>query len=611
MPGLFGIVGPQSQEELQALAQAMAQTLRHEDWYQVDLYVEDGLALGRVHLGFLNPQPQPAWNEDRSLCIVMEGEVYDYEHEKRWLIERGHRFHLNNDPEYVLHLYEEYGEDFAGRLNGAFVAAIWDTMRRWLLIVNDRFGLQSLCYTWQDNRLLFAGRAIAFLNDPGFTPRLDLTGMVQYLSFEHLLGDQTLLEGVRLLPPASLLIWREGQPSLRSYWEFQYPAQCPYRGKAELIEEWEHYFRQAIERQLRGEDTVGVLLSGGMDSRAVLAGIGRRSFPVHTFTFGILGCDDDRLAREVAAVSGAHHHFFELRPDYLLQVVEEGVRLTDGMKSCVHMHVLAPLPQVAQHVRVLFTGSLGDSLMGTHLTRDMLAIHDRALLAKVLFQRYNSAFRESELANLFTDTLYPQVQGEAFDSFREALLKSRSNLSANVREHYSIRQNDRRWILEGQRLLRSQTVVRTPFYDTDLVDFMLTVPPGWRLEGYLYKQAFAKAFPTLAKVPLESTGLPLTTSIREVYIRADRQFRWWLRAKGIKCISVPERQPYADYNGWMRTVLRPWVEETLLSKRSLERGYFDPEYVRNLVAEHMNGANHARKLGVLLSLELWHHLFLD
>ncbi len=611
MPGLLGIVEPQNREGLRGFAQAMAQTLRHEDRYQVDLYVEDRLAIGRVHLGLVNPEPQPIWNKEHSLCIVMEGEIYDYEDEKRRLIERGHRFHHHNDPEYVLHLYKEYGEDFVERLNGAFVIAIWDKTQRRLLIANDRFGLQSLCYVRLGSGLLFAERAIAFLDYPEFTPQPDLVGMAQYLTFEHPLGDRTLLDGVKLLPPASLLTWHDGHLALRTYWEFQYPDQCPHRSEAELIEAWAHYFRQAVERQIRGKDAIGVMLSGGMDSRAVLAAIGRRSSPVHTFTFGIPGSDDDHLAREVARIGGARHHFFELRPDYLLHVAEEGVRLTDGMKSCIHMHALAPLRQVVNHAQVLYTGSLGDSLMGTHLTRDMLTIHDRDALAEELFRRYSRAFRETELAALLTDTLYTQIQGEAFKSFRGMLGQSQARLSANIREHYSIRQDDRRRILEGQRQLRSQAVVRTPFYDNDLVDFMLTVPPGWRLEGYLYKRAFAKAFPELAKVPLESTGLPLTASMREVYIRANRQLCWWLRNKGVKWIPAPQEKPYADYNGWMRTILRPWVEETLLSRPALERGYFNPDYVRTLVAEHMAGANHARKLGVLLSLELWHRSFLD
>jgi len=137
------------------------------------------------------------------------------------------------------------------------------------------------------------------------------------------------------------------------------------------------------------------------------------------------------------------------------------------------------------------------------------------------------------------------------------------------------------------------------------------VPPGFRLDRQLIIRALGKAFSSVAKVPSDRTGRPLVTCFRDLRIQAGNQLRWRLRAAGLKWIPERDYRPYADYDGWMRTVLRPWVEETLLNKRTLERGYFNPEYIHDLVAEHMAGANHARKLGVLLTLELWQRLFID
>ena len=267
---------------------------------------------------------------------------------------------------------------------------------------------------------------------------------------------------------------------------------------------------------------------------------------------------------------------------------------------------------MARHVRFLFTGSLGDSLISGKFGRDLLTIYDETTLAQKLFHKRKRVFSEAEQADLFSDEFRHQVQqGHIFDVYRRSLGRVKAPMATSKRLYHSIRQANRRWILEGQRLLRSQVEVRLPFYDNDLVDFMLTVPPGWLLEGYLYNQAINQASPTLAKIPYDATGLPLVPCMRDVAIRADRQLRWRLREIGLKWVPEIERKPYTDYNGWMRTALRPWVQETLLSPRALERGYFKPEQVRNVVAEHMAGTDHARKLGVLLTFELWHKLFLD
>jgi len=611
MPGLVGFVGEVPPAEAEQRLREMARRLMARETDRIDLYLERGIGLGRVALGTVAREPQPIWNEDRSLCVVMEGEVYDYADEKRRLVEKGHRFRTESDAEYLLHLYEEYGEDFALRLNGPFVAAIWSPGERRLLVVNDRWGLQPLFYAQVDGRLLIASGARAILADPAYAPRVDLNGLAEFLTFEHVLEDRTLFEGIRLLPPASVLAFGEGRLAIRPYWEFQFVEEYEDRSEGWYVEGLIHHLRQAVRRCRRGDGPEGVLLSGGMDSRAVLAAMDGARGNVHTFTFGTPGCDDVRLAREVAARVGTHHHFVPLRPEDLPRMVEEGVWLSDGLKSAVHMHVLAALPEAARWVRVVYTGSLGDSIMGQHLCRMLMDIHPEDVLLRMLFRHYATAFSEEEAARLLAPAVYRQVRGVPFETFRCALQASHATLSANRREQYSIRQNERRWILEGQRLLRSQLVVRTPFYDVDLVDFMVRVPPGLRLEGYLYRQAFAVAFPDLAKVPLEKTGEPLVPCMRGVLIRLRQQLRWWLHTTGLRFISPPRRCHYADYNGWMRTVLRPWVEEVLLSDRSLDRGLFNPEAVRDLVEEHMSGVDHARKLGVLLTFELWCRQFLD
>lgn len=613
MPGLVGFVGEPADSKSEALLANMAQALKHEDWYRVELYQEEGLGLGRVSLGLSNPEPQPIWNEDETLCLVMEGEIYDYEDLKQRLIANGHRFQVNNDAEFVLHLFEELGEEFASYLNGAFVAAIWDRQAKELILVNDRFGLRPLYYAQHNGGLIFASGMRALLCDPRFHRRINPLAVAQLLSFEYVLGNRTLLTEAHLLPPSTLLTFGNGRLVIRSYWTLEFHDFCQPLGEEKYLEGFVHYMRQAVTRQAHDSLPAGVLLSGGLDSRMIVAFLcdDLVTEPLHTFTFGIPDCDDVRLAQEVAALLGTRHLFSELKPNYLLDAGDEGVRLTDGMMSCVHMHAYANLRAQSQHASALYMGFMGDALLGGHLNRQLWAGFDEDALHQLMFEDACVLFSPAEQKKLFADHFQNHIKDDVFDSFRAVFAESKANLVANRQNHFDLRQRQRRFILNGVELVRSQVVVHTPFCDNDLVEFMLTVPPGLRLDRFLMVQAFIRFFPAVAKVPYARTGLPLMACARDLLIRINRLIRWRLHRVGLKRSPFPQHRRYCDYNSWMRTALRSWVEEILLSEHTLERGYFNPNYIRQLVAEHMAGADHNRKLGMLITLERWHRQFLD
>jgi hypothetical protein len=165
--------------------------------------------------------------------------------------------------------------------------------------------------------------------------------------------------------------------------------------------------------------------------------------------------------------------------------------------------------------------------------------------------------------------------------------------------------------LNGVEAARGRAVVRLPFCDNDLLDFALKVPPGFLFERYLPKAALIRYFPRLARIPVAGTGRPLASCARDVLIQVKGMISWHLEKRGLGRLAPGGQRPYKDYNNWFRNQLRPWVEDTLLNRRTLDRGYFKPEYVRRLLAEHAGGANHAVRLGALLTLELWHRQFVD
>ncbi|MDY7080687.1 MAG: asparagine synthase-related protein [Chloroflexota bacterium] len=610
MPGLIGIVDPQGVER--DVLERMAVALKLEDRYSVNLYCDEIIGLGRVSLGKLNPEQQPIFNEDRSLCICMEGELYDYAELKQSLIESGHRFTVNNEPELVLHLYEEFGSSFPEKLNGAFVVAIWDFNKHRLVIVNDRMGLRPLYYAQNGPRLLFASLANVLLADPTLERGVNPVAVAELFSFEYLLGNKTLYEGVSLLPPASVLTYEGGQLRIEPHWDFQFNEEYDARSEEGYIRSWHYCMREAVRRQLKRDGAIGVHLSGGMDSRALVAIINELGHPVSTFTFGTPGCGDAWIAKRVARRLNVPNYFYELEPTYLVAKAERGVRLTDGTKNCVDMHVLGTLEETAEQVDVLYTGYMVDAFLNPLMDRRFVGIHSRDVLDRMVFESINTLVKEKDQRDFFSSGFYPHTVGVAFRSVVENLDQSTSLLSANKWAHFWVRGRQRRFTLHGTELLRDQIVCRTPFCDNALVDFMRSIPPVMRLDAHLYFRAFASTYRELAKIPYEKTGLPLVSCPEDVYVRAGRVLRWKLRSMGWKWVSDGRRKWYGDYDEWMRTALKDFVMTILLDQKTLERGYFDPNYIRALVKKHMDGdGNYSHPLGAILTFELWNRLFMD
>jgi asparagine synthase (glutamine-hydrolysing) len=380
--------------------------------------------------------------------------------------------------------------------------------------------------------------------------------------------------------------------------------------------------RHAVARQAPvGQAQAGMLLSGGMDSRVLLAILKDQmdlsTFP--TFTWGIPNCDDARAAREVARRLGAPHHFYELKPDWLLDYAHDCVRATDGMGNLINLHARATLDQETQHARILYKGFLGDAMMGYAQQHLHWANYDPATALQAHLQVHRNqgviTFGPEEHDALFTPAfsyaLGCKPADAVMDSYAAGMAESGATLLADQRITFDYRQRLPRHTLHGVQVARSRAVVRLPFADNDLIDLMLTVPPGLRYERRIMRNAFMGAYPALARIPLPDTGLPMLDSARDIWLRTQRWLRWHLgRVSPIK-MDYFNFKPYKDYTTWFRTILRPWVEDTLLDQRTLQRGYFQPDAIRETVQGHMNGQNHTVRLGAFLTLELWQRQFID
>ena len=549
---------------------------------------------------------------------MLEGDILDYGAQKQALLQKGCSFPIGNDAEFALALYLEHGESFAEQLNGAFAIAVWDSRTRTLLLANDRWTLFPLYYTQISGGLLFGSGVRALLADPRVRGDVDELSLGQLVSFDHLLGDATLLKAVKLLRQGHVLTYRDGTLRTRPYWQLRHPEYYPLKKETAWMDEFGHLWSQAVRRQDPDSSEAGVLLSGGLDSRMILGALSRirSGESLHAFTWGIPGCDDGRFARQLSRKVRARFQFDDLRPDWLLHKAEEGVRLTDGMANLVNLHALANVDAQTTQVQSLYKGFMGDALLGFPLRHQHWAQYtpeDRyAAHHSVHLDQGTKTFTQEDYTRLFTSACLSRMTVPPEESYRAAMEEYRPRSMAEQRVHYSLTHRVPRMALNGVLVVRSRAAVRLPFADNDLVDFSLSVPPGLLYQRRLVRQTFIRDFPELAKVPSTDTGLPMMDCFQDVWLRAENVVRSQLHRRGMKSVRYPNRRKYQDYNLWFRTVLRDWTEAVLLDKRTLERGYFEAAYISTLVTNHMNGTvNKAAQLGSLLSIELWHRQAID
>jgi asparagine synthase (glutamine-hydrolysing) len=616
MGGLAGVVDTQtSPEQMDILLSRMLQALKAEPWYESSARIVDGAAMGRASLGIFNPGPQPVPNETGTLWAAMEGEIYNtlYQPVRRDLLERGHRIQSDSDAELMLHLFEEYGEDFVRHINGSFNLAIWDSKERRLFVFRDRYGSRPFYYYRTETAFCFASEIKALLQDDRFRREVDEEGAIEFLTFRHLLGEKTLIAGIHWLPPATVLKYQDGQLTQHSYWMPPLERQDAQPSFSDSAEHLTYLLRQAVDRCMGGEHSIGLFLSGGVDSRLLAGTVDRRHLPFHTFTRGTPGCADARLGQAVAHQIGSTHHFIEIHPEYLVHQAKRGVWLTDGLMTCVDFYVLSSIEKVKQHVDVVWLGVPSGGLQGMGSRRAFLGLGDEQL-AEEIYNMRAVYLQDWMQPRVFTEGFHKRIKGVVLRNVRQIVRDIPLERSYAKAHYYLFRHYGPRAGMHGPVLARSLVETRLPLADAELLDFIHTLPPEFTQGRKLEIEVLRRVNPELADIPWQFTGLPVSlstparTRFRRALNRAHKELSW--RTYGL--IPPPRGREQADYPIWFRTVLRSWLEGILLSERTLSRGYYRREGIAQLIDKHMSGRrDHSIQFGVLLTFELWNRLFID
>lgn len=622
MPGLVGIFHTNDNMiNNEQLFRSMCQVIKHEGWYKVNTFIDDFFYIARISLGVTNPETQPIFNEDNSLCIFMEGEIYNYKQLKKELVLKGHKFRINNDPEFILHLFEEYGKDFSKKLmslNGNFLFVIYDIKHSEFIVCNDRYGFIPLYWCNRGNYLLFSSEIKAILQDKKLARSINLDSMADFFSFGYILGDKTFINDINLLPPASMLIYSDNKLQIKQYWNWSVIKKTKITDENEIIDELGRLLIQAVRRRIQKNKRLGLFLSGGLDSRAVAAAIPSSCYPIHAVTFGKKNCDDYKIAKRICDKLGIEHHFVEMTAEKWFSGIDKTVWVTDGQLNVIHQHSWDAVDTLKKYVDCALSGIEGDFFLGgSSLRKEFLSskdVDEFYMDAIINVDAQISLIRE---ADFYTPQVLGKVKGKSVKNAKDEIKRWVKDPESS--DYYFVTNRTRRFILMGDVCTRGELEVYRPFFDNDLVDFAFSIPSKLRLNHNIYNKMLLKFFPELFKcIPWQATGLPIgvNNNIINAYVFYDRiKFKINKVFKSVGLYPVfGDYKNFADYNDWIRdnTKIKEYIYSILLSEKTIDRGYINRNFIKEILNCHMSGKkNYAQTIGLLLTFELFNRFFID
>ncbi|MFN7944712.1 MAG: asparagine synthase (glutamine-hydrolyzing) [Blastocatellia bacterium] len=628
---MCGITGTASPRQFHALNESrmmqMRDTLRHRGPDGAGLWMRPGVALGHRRLAIvdLHNGQQPMTNEDGTIHIVFNGEIYNHRELRPLLEAHGHQYRTNCDTETIIHLYEQFGAQCVQHLRGMFAFAIWDENRRQLLLARDRLGIKPLYYTLSDDgTIYFASEIKALLAAGAIRAELNHDALPDYLASRGTSGAETLYRGVMRLPPGHTLVWHQGRVRIDRYWEASFAKDERPASESEYVDEFGELLRDGVRSHLMADVPLGVFLSGGIDSSAIAALMSEQvTEPVKTFSvaFAEREANEFAYARMVARACRTEHHEITVTPDEFFAALPQLVWHEDeplAHPSSIPLYFVAQL--AAQRVRVVLTGEGSDELLAGYdkyrktifnlacgrLWQNAVPAAVRRSVRQMISARSATSAIQRKLSRTFL-CLAPELEDIYFDNFavftrsaQTALLADETQARISERNPYRHLNGltaqgadsllDRLLAIDlktylhellmkqDQMSMAASIESRVPFLDHRLVEFAARLPVNLKLRGlttkYILRRAMRDVLPP------------------EILSRRKMGF------------PVP-------VGAWLRGRFRHLLDEYVLSERAMQRGVFNPADVRGLVARHLAGENQTERLWMLMNFEIWQRRFFD
>eukprot|EP00913_Durusdinium_trenchii_P028312 g26540.t1 len=633
----------------EAVVERMIAAIAHRGPDDSGTYLAPGVALGQRRLSIidLDGGHQPLSNEDGTVWITFNGEIYNYQTLQSELEARGHRFQTSSDTECIVHLYEEFGDDCISRLRGMFAFAIWDTRRRRLLLARDRLGQKPLFYRADDRRILFGSELKAVLQVPGTPRTLNPQAIDRYLTYQYVPHPDCIFQDYHKLPPAHAAVWDDGKLTVKRYWSPPYADDsCAVHRLAEgdcdvsewyppgstrdwSIARWRSELREALTEavrlRMRSDVPLGAFLSGGIDS-TIITGLMQQlsEKPVHSFSIGfpVAQFDETSFAREAAAHLGTDHHESIVEPSALDSLPKLIWHYDEPFSDSSAIPTMALSEMTRQHVTVALSGDGGDELFAGYdryravqlgMKFDRLPRPVRALVSSGLWQKLPASVEQK--------------------SFRRRLKRFLAALGESPEQRYltwiSIFDPNRRDALYTDAFCEqlgghdSADLVVEAYAACTGRDFV-TQTTCVDVQTYLPCDILTKVDIASMACGLECRSPFLDHRVMELAARMPIELkRQGKQGKRILTDTFAELIPPSiqqrkkmgfgvPLDHWFRNELKPLLNDLLLDTTALSRGYFREPTVRGLIDEHIEGKwDHSYRLWSLLCFELWQRMYVD
>jgi len=608
MPGIFGIYKQKWKENPSSLMEKMISSMNHGGSLRIDRFTEEerGLGMGRVSLGVLNPVDQPIQNSEGNCRIIFHGELY------------GKSQSSSTDPEYVLEQYIEKGDQCASELNGIFHFAIYDSRSEQIKLFNDKFGLQPLYYSVSPDGLIFAAEVKALLEDKNIVKKPDYESFADFLHYGQILGQKTLFRDIKLLEPGSLLTFdlKDVKVTLKKYWHldelFVEKGAYSTRGSAEDVVS---LLVESIRAQNAHREILGLSLSGGLDSRAILAGLEKNAKGISTYTLGLPGCADQKLSAQMSKVAGTNHEFIELDQSYIADfenMALEMIHLSDGM---YHPHESTEMLALEYFKRaefkILLRGHGGEIAKAAlaypvMVTPQAYSCSSGQGILDYIFNITNLVIRDIDPDKVFTSGFRDTIKEAPQQSLYESCGRVSEILApADVCIYYYINEHIRRQVVASLDIFRTQIEIRMPYVDEAYIKALLELPVSERNEGEIHFKLIKRCMPGLIKIPNSNTGAPLDAGPLRLFITD--KFNSLM-----KRLSVKGFRHYTEFQKWHREGFKQSSQEIIFSEKTENRNIYNMDHLNSVFELHISGRkDYGHLLGTIVGLELWFRSFVD
>lgn len=607
----------------EALLDSMCRVIAYRGPDEQGMAVEGRAALGMRRLSIIDLQSgqQPIYNEDGSKLIVFNGEIYNYRELRRDLEARGYPFKTNSDTETILHAFEEYGTDCVRHLRGMFAFAIWDKKAESLFIARDRVGKKPLFYSHTSaGNFVFGSELKTLLTHGEISRDIDDAALDAYLTFGYVPEEFCIFSDAKKLAPGHFLVFKDGKVETQKYWDFDYSSNSEIKSEEEYVEALREKIRDAVKVRLISEVPLGAFLSGGVDSSSIVGLMSQiLDKPVKTFSIGFNedSFNELKYARIAAKHFNTEHHEFTLTPDFV-SIVDDLVWHFDepfSDSSALPTYMVSKMAR--DYVTVVLSGDGGDELFAGYtryvIDRERSGLGQlpsalrRNVLRPVSSALSHGARGKNYLYNASLDATDRYIDSVSqFNTPRRGYLYS-ADFKAKLNEDFGRGEElfqflaasvstdnqvhrllylDSKTYLPGDILTKVDRMsmaasleARVPLLDHELIEFVVGMPAELKLKGLQTKYIFKKAMEGI--VP------------HEILHREKQGF-------GV---------PIGD---WINAQLKDRIYSDLTERRTIERGYFDPGYIKTLLDEHRRGRrDHSHAVWVLWMLELWHRRYVD